>query len=219
MRFLVKQGIYALAGLVAPRGRSRGSTTTACARSRRCCSSPRSSAASPSSPSALDQRRAPLVHLGPVSLQPSELAKLAVCIWVCAVLSPPAGAAHAGRADEAGRHRRRVFGGLIVVEPDLGTTIALVVMVAGILLVSGIAAAALRARDDARARHRRARDLDGAVPARAAASASSTRGRTRRARASRPCRRSSGSARAGSRARGSARASRRSTSCPRRTPT
>ena len=48
-------------------------------------------------------------------------------------------AAHDGRADEAARHRRRpLLASSILLEPDLGTTIALCIMVAGILLVSEV---------------------------------------------------------------------------------
>jgi cell division protein FtsW len=76
--------------------------------------------------------------LGPVSFQPSEFAKLAVCLWTCSYL--------------ARRHVPRtmaelmkplglvvgLFAALVLLEPDLGTTISLSVMVAGILLVAGV---------------------------------------------------------------------------------
>ncbi len=76
--------------------------------------------------------------VGPISVQPSELAKIAVCVWACAVLSrrrPPATMAELMKplGIVVG-----VFAGLILLQPDLGTTISLCVMVAGILLVSGI---------------------------------------------------------------------------------
>ncbi|MGI8974739.1 MAG: putative lipid II flippase FtsW [Gaiella sp.] len=138
MQFLVRQGIYALAGLV---------LLAACSR--------------------LDYHRlralAPVLLLGafalcvavlvigppingarrwfsfgPVSLQPSELAKLAVCIWVCAVLARRPVPRTLGELMKPIGLVVSMFGALVLLEPDLGTTIALFVMVAGILLVSGI---------------------------------------------------------------------------------
>ena len=87
--------------------------------------------------------------VGPVSLQPSELAKLAVCLWVCAHLSRRPAPRTMGELMKPIGIVVGVFGGLIVIEPDLGTTIALFVMVAGILLVSGIPMRLLRPGDDA----------------------------------------------------------------------
>ena len=75
--------------------------------------------------------------LGPVSLQPSEFAKLAICLWVAAVLARrPAPQTMAELMKPVG-WVVAIFGALILLEPDLGTTIALFLMVAGILLVSG----------------------------------------------------------------------------------
>ena len=75
---------------------------------------------------------------GPVSVQPAELAKLAVLLWACAVLSRrPAPRTLAELAKPVGIVVV-LFGGLIVIEPDLGTTIWRFVMIAGILLVSGV---------------------------------------------------------------------------------
>jgi cell division protein FtsW len=75
--------------------------------------------------------------LGPVSLQPSEFAKLAICVWVAAVLARrPAPQTLAELMKPVG-WVVAIFGALILLEPDLGTTIALFVMVAGVLLVSG----------------------------------------------------------------------------------
>jgi cell division protein FtsW len=76
--------------------------------------------------------------VGPVSLQPSELAKIAVCIWVCAVLSRRPAPRTMGELMKPIGIVVGVFGGLIVIQPDLGTTISLFVMVAGVLLVSGM---------------------------------------------------------------------------------
>ena len=75
--------------------------------------------------------------LGPVSLQPSEFAKLAICLWVAAVLARrPAPQTLAELMKPVG-WVVAIFGALILLEPDLGTTIALFLMVAGVLLVSG----------------------------------------------------------------------------------
>ena len=75
---------------------------------------------------------------GPVSVQPAELAKLAVCIWVCAVLARRPVPRDLGELLKPVGLVVGLFCALIVIEPDLGTTIALAVMVSGILLVSGI---------------------------------------------------------------------------------
>jgi cell division protein FtsW len=78
--------------------------------------------------------------LGPASFQPSELAKLAVLVWVCAVLArrrPPT--TFGGLLKPIGIVVG-IFAGLILLEPDLGTTIALCLGVAGVLAVSGVPA-------------------------------------------------------------------------------
>jgi cell division protein FtsW len=75
--------------------------------------------------------------LGPATLQPSELAKLALAVWVAAYLSR-------SPAPQSLRELIRpigvVFGAalaLILVEPDLGTAIAIVVMLTAVLVVAG----------------------------------------------------------------------------------
>ncbi len=138
MKFLVKQGIYALAGLVALAAFSRFDyhrlralapvllvgALVGCV------------AVLAVGPSINGAHRWFIV--GPVSLQPSELAKIAVCIWVCAVLSRRPAPRTMGELMKPIGIVVGVFGGLIVIQPDLGTTISLFVMVAGILLVSGM---------------------------------------------------------------------------------
>lgn len=76
--------------------------------------------------------------LGPISLQPSEFAKLAVCIWVSVYLSRRPAPRTLGELMKPVGIVVVLFAGLIVVEPDLGTAIALMLMVSGILLVSGV---------------------------------------------------------------------------------
>ena len=76
--------------------------------------------------------------LGPISFQPSELAKLALCIWVCARLARRPAPRTLGELVKPIGLVTGAFAAAIILEPDLGTTIALAIMVAGILLVSGV---------------------------------------------------------------------------------
>ena len=76
--------------------------------------------------------------LGPISVQPSEVAKLAVCVWVCALLARRPTPRTMGELMKPLGLVVGLFAVLILLEPDLGTTIALCIMVASILLVSGI---------------------------------------------------------------------------------
>src|SRR5262249_21827792 len=78
------------------------------------------------------------ISFGPAQFQPSELAKLALAVWAASYLARR-------RAPRTLKELWRpiglttvVFCGLILVEPDLGTAIAIVVMISAILLVSGI---------------------------------------------------------------------------------
>ena len=138
MRYLVKQGLYAVAGLVLLVLVSRidyhalrplapvlliGSFV-ACA------------AVLVAAPAINGAHR--WFILGPVSVQPAELAKVAVCVWTCAVLARRPVPRTMGQLMKPVGLVVCAFGALIVIEPDLGTTITLFLMVAGILLVSGI---------------------------------------------------------------------------------
>jgi len=76
--------------------------------------------------------------VGPISVQPAEIAKLAILVWASAVLSRRPVPRTLGELLKPVGIVVVVFGGLIVIEPDLGTTIALFGMIAGILLVSGV---------------------------------------------------------------------------------
>ncbi len=138
MRFLVKQGLYAVAGLILLAGLSRVDyhalrplapillvgTFVACV------------AVLVIGPSINGAHRWFL--FGPVSFQPAELAKLAVCVWVCAVLARRPVPTTMSELMKPVGLVVCAFAAVIVVEPDLGTTISLVAMVAGILLVSGV---------------------------------------------------------------------------------
>jgi len=76
--------------------------------------------------------------VGPVSVQPSELAKLALCLWICARLARRPVPRTLGELLKPIGIVTALFCGVIVLEPDLGTTIALALMVGGVLLVSGV---------------------------------------------------------------------------------
>jgi cell division protein FtsW len=79
------------------------------------------------------------LSLGPAAFQPSELAKLSLALFAAAWL------ASRKRPPQTLKELWRplglltvLFGGLILLEPDLGTAISLVVMLAALLLVSGV---------------------------------------------------------------------------------
>jgi cell division protein FtsW len=75
--------------------------------------------------------------LGPATLQPSELAKFALVLWVASYLSRSPAPRSLG---ELIRPIGIVFAAalaLILVEPDLGTAISIVIMLAAVLVVAG----------------------------------------------------------------------------------
>src|SRR6201995_3541039 len=77
------------------------------------------------------------ISLGPAVFQPSELAKLSLAIWAAAYLTrKPAPRTLKELARPIGA-RAGIFPLLLLLEPDLGTAIALMLMLAAILLVSG----------------------------------------------------------------------------------
>ena len=76
--------------------------------------------------------------VGPISVQPSELAKIAVCVWACALLARRPTPRTVGELMKPLGIVVGLFSALILLQPDLGTTISLSVMVAGILLVSEV---------------------------------------------------------------------------------
>ena len=126
--------------------------------------------------------------VGPVSLQPSELAKLALCIWVGAVLARRPAPRTFGQLLKPVGWVVAVFGALILLEPDLGTTIAMCVMVAGILLVSGTPVRLLTVATTVALVSGRSRSGSSRT-AGPGCSAFSTRGRIRRGPAFSRCRR------------------------------
>jgi cell division protein FtsW len=77
------------------------------------------------------------IDFGPLAFQPSELAKLSLVIWTAAYLSrhrPPRTLAELGRPIGT---LVLAFAGLVLVEPDLGTALTILLVVGAILLVSG----------------------------------------------------------------------------------
>ena len=77
------------------------------------------------------------IGLGPAQFQPSELAKLALCVWAAAYLARrPAPRTLKDLARPIGL-LVGLFCLLVLAEPDLGTVITIVVMIGAVLLVSG----------------------------------------------------------------------------------
>ncbi|MGH3014588.1 MAG: putative lipid II flippase FtsW [Gaiellaceae bacterium] len=77
------------------------------------------------------------LSLGPATLQPSELAKLALVLWLAAYLARRPAPQSLG---ELLRPIGLVVGSafvLVIVEPDLGTAIAISIMAAAVLVVAG----------------------------------------------------------------------------------
>jgi cell division protein FtsW len=77
------------------------------------------------------------ISLGPAAFQPSELAKLSLAVWAAGYFAkrkPPRTLRELWRPVGA---LATVFAVLLVLEPDLGTTIALGIMLIGILIVCG----------------------------------------------------------------------------------
>ena len=140
MRFLIKQGLYAVAGLVllAVFTRVDYHALRPLAPLLLAVAFVGCIAVLAIAPSINGAQRWFLV--GPISIQPAEIAKLAVLVWACAVLSRRPVPTTLGELLKPVGIVVAVFGALIVVEPDLGTTISLFVMIAGILLVSGVPA-------------------------------------------------------------------------------
>jgi cell division protein FtsW len=75
--------------------------------------------------------------VGPAVFQPSELAKLALCLWAAAYLARRPSPQSLGELARPFGLLAAVFFALILAEPDLGTSITLAVMLAGLLVVAG----------------------------------------------------------------------------------
>jgi cell division protein FtsW len=83
------------------------------------------------------------LDVGPAAFQPSELAKLALLVWAAAYLARKGAPRTLGELWRPLGMVTALFCALILVEPDLGTTIALVLMLAGMLVVAGVPAPTL----------------------------------------------------------------------------
>jgi len=77
------------------------------------------------------------ISFGPVAFQPSELAKLALAVWAAAYLARRPAPQRLGELVRPVGVLVGIFCLLVLVEPDLGTAIAIVVMVGAMLLVAG----------------------------------------------------------------------------------
>jgi cell division protein FtsW len=77
------------------------------------------------------------IAVGPAVFQPSELAKVALAVWTAAYLARRPAPRRLGELARPLGLLVSVFCVLVLVEPDLGTAIAIVVMVGAMLLVSG----------------------------------------------------------------------------------
>jgi cell division protein FtsW len=75
--------------------------------------------------------------VGPLTFQPSELAKLSLAIWAAAYLARHPAPRSLGELVRPIGLTVGVFSALILVEPDLGTVIALALVIGTILVVSG----------------------------------------------------------------------------------
>ena len=78
------------------------------------------------------------LDLGPASFQPSELAKLALLLFAATYLAKNGPPQTLGELWKPIGMLTALFAALIMLEPDLGTTIALMVMLAGMLVVAGV---------------------------------------------------------------------------------
>jgi cell division protein FtsW len=77
------------------------------------------------------------ISLGPAVFQPSELAKVALAVWAAAYLSRRPAPRDLHELWRPVGALAAVFSVLLILEPDMGTAIALMVMLAGMLVVSG----------------------------------------------------------------------------------
>jgi cell division protein FtsW len=78
------------------------------------------------------------LSVGPVGLQPSELVKLALALWIPARLARRAHPRTLAELAKPIGFMVAISCALILAEPDLGTVIAILVMVAATLVVAGI---------------------------------------------------------------------------------
>jgi cell division protein FtsW len=77
------------------------------------------------------------IGFGPLVFQPSELAKLALAVWAAAYLSRKPAPRDLRQLWRPIGALSAVFCALLILEPDMGTAIALMVMLVGMLAVAG----------------------------------------------------------------------------------
>jgi cell division protein FtsW len=85
------------------------------------------------------------LQFGPATFQPSELAKVALCVWIAAYLARRPAPRTLGELAKPIGLLTVAFCGLLMLQPDLGTTITLCLMLLGVLVVSGTPARVLAA--------------------------------------------------------------------------
>jgi cell division protein FtsW len=83
------------------------------------------------------------ISLGPAVFQPSELAKLSLAVWAAAYLSRRSAPRDLRELWRPVGALAAVFCVLLILEPDMGTAIALMVMLIGMLVVAGTPARTL----------------------------------------------------------------------------
>ena len=77
------------------------------------------------------------IALGPATFQPSELAKLSLCIWTAFYIARRPAPRTLGELMKPIGLVTAVFCALVLAEPDLGTVIAICLMIGAMLLVAG----------------------------------------------------------------------------------
>jgi cell division protein FtsW len=77
------------------------------------------------------------ISLGPIVFQPSEFAKIAIAVWAAAYLARRAAPKTLKEIWRPIGAMTCLYAVLLLLEPDLGTAIAIFVMLAGMLLVAG----------------------------------------------------------------------------------
>jgi cell division protein FtsW len=85
------------------------------------------------------------ISLGPAVFQPSELAKLALAVWAAAYFAHRPAPRNLRELWRPVGALAAVFSVLLLLEPDMGTAISLIVMLACVLLVAGTPARTLAA--------------------------------------------------------------------------
>ncbi len=85
------------------------------------------------------------LYFGPVSFQPSEVAKLSLLLFAAGYLARNGAPRTLGELWRPIGLIATVFAGLFLLQPDLGTTISLALMLSGMLVVAGVPARTLAA--------------------------------------------------------------------------